>query len=127
MPDYVNVYDVPARLQLIRRIPAWDNLVEIPLSSRSWDGSVYKSPNSYADAHVIYSRHAKTRKLFAVFLSTSGVITLQSGENVTSARRTDGYFIEAGDGMNDLNIADNTIRIISSLNVNKGYIITTDK
>jgi hypothetical protein len=43
MPDYMNVYEVPARLQLIRRIPAWDNLAGIPLSARSWDGSVYRS------------------------------------------------------------------------------------
>ncbi len=125
MPDYMNVYEVPARLQLIRRIPAWDNSVGIPLASRSWDGSIYRSPNSYADANVIYSHHPKTGKLFAVFLDASGVVTLQPGETVTSVQRTDGFFIEAGDGMADLRISGNTINIISPLNLNKGYVITT--
>jgi hypothetical protein len=56
-----------------------------------------------------------------------GVITLVSGEHVTSAQKADGFFIEAGDGINDLNVVGNTIGLKSSSNVNRGYIITVKR
>ena len=54
-------------IQLLRAIPNWDNLTNAV--NRSWDGAVYSSSQSYADQAIVYSRHPKTGKLFAVFRS----------------------------------------------------------
>jgi hypothetical protein len=70
----------------------------------------------------MYSRHPKTGKLFAVFLTLSGVITLNTGEKVTSVERTDGFFIESGDGSADVNIVGNEITLKNRDNIGKGYI-----
>ncbi|WP_347275231.1 hypothetical protein, partial [Candidatus Kuenenia sp.] len=124
MPDFGSITKVDSRLKLIRCIPNWDNLNNVPLSERSWDGSVYQSTKSYADSDVMYSYHPKTGKLFAVFLTLSGAITLNAGETATSVQRTDGYFIESVDGGADVSIVGNEIRLKSKDNIGKGYIFT---
>ncbi|QII12859.1 exported protein [Candidatus Kuenenia stuttgartiensis] len=121
---FKSITEVSPRLKLIRCLPNWDNLNNVPLSERSWDGSVYQSTNSYAGSDVMYSRHPKTGKLFAVFLTLSGVITLNAGETATSVQRTDGYFIESGDGSADVGIVGNEISLKSKDNIGKGYIFT---
>ena len=50
---------------------------------------------SHIDQDVMYSRHWKTGKLFAVFNTTNGVINLKPGERVQSVQRVDGYFVES--------------------------------
>ena len=115
---------VSPSLKLIRVLPNWDNLNNITLASRSWNGNVYQSAKSYASSDMIHSRHWKTGKLFGVFLTTAGFIKLNSGEAVTSTQRTDGYFIESGDGSADVSIVGNEIRLKSFTNINKGYIFT---
>lgn len=125
MPNYQNVYEVPARLQLIRVIPGWDNLNQVPLAQRAWNGDRYSSPNSYADADVIYSQQPVTNKIFAVFLNGSGRVKLPQSESLVSVMKTDGLFIETDSGMNDIEYANNEIRLTSSQGLGKGYIITT--
>ena len=116
---------ITASQKLIRCLPNWDNLTNVPLASRSWNGSVYQSTRSYASSDVIYSRHWKTDKLFAVFLTTNGTINLNTGETVTSTFRVSSdYFVETTDGSSDVTIGASTIQIISSANLNKGYIFT---
>ncbi len=124
MPDFQSITEVYPRLKLIRCLPNWDNLNNVPLSERSWDGMVYQSTKSYAGSDVMYSRHPKTGKLFAVFLTMSGAITLNAGETVTSVGRTDGFFVESGDGSVDVNITGNEIRLKSRKEIGKGYIFT---
>jgi len=140
MTNFTEITKVYPRLKLIRVIPSWDNLNNIPLASRSWNGSVYQSRTSsgnlqsYINSDVLYSRHWKTGKLFAVFNSTNGVITLKAGETALSTQRVDGYFIEAGDGSADVNIVGNTIKLKSGFTVavdtsngqvmGNGYIFT---
>jgi len=119
-----NIHEVQAGIQLLRIISLWDNMANVPLSSRSWNGAVYQSTNSYADMDIIYSRHPDTGKLFVVFLETSGVVRLRSGESVTSVQRTDDFFIESGNGISDVNINGDEVRLLSSSNTNKGYILT---
>ena len=127
MPDYLNISEVPARLQLIRMLPSWDNLVNVPLTERSWDGNIYKSPNSYADSNIIYSRHPDTGKIFAVFLNTAGKIKLLEKEPVNSVYRTDSFFIETEDGSSDVQIINGEIKLIDSAGIGKGYIISTTR
>ena len=124
MPDFKSITNVYPRLKLIRCLPNWDNLNNVPLSERSWDGSVYQSTKSYAGSDVMYSYHPKTGKLFAVFLTLSGAITLNTGETATSVQRTDGYFIESWDGSVDVSVVGNEIRLNSPDNIGKGYIFT---
>src|SRR3990170_5124335 len=124
MPDFKSIAKVYPRLKLIRCLPNWDNLNNVPLTDRSWDGSVYHSTKSYVSSDVMYSRHPKTGKLFAVFLTLSGIITLNAGETVTSVERTDGFFVESGDGSADVNITGNEIRLKSRKDIGKVYIFT---
>src|SRR3990170_8104433 len=124
MPDFKSIAKVYPRLKLIRCLPNWDNLNNVPLTDRSWDGSVYQSTKSYVSSDVMYSRHPKTGKLFAVFLTLSGAVTLNAGESVTSVQRTDGFFIESGDGSNDVSVAGNEIRLKNRKNIGKGYVFT---
>ena len=133
-PYFSTIVNVYPRLKLIRCIPNWDNLNSISLSDRSWDGSVYQSTKSYISSDVLYSRHPKTGKLFAVFNTTNGVIKLNTGETVTSMQNTDAYFIESGDASADFDITGNEIRLKSSVTIDvdssnnqikgKGYIFT---
>ena len=114
MPGFTSITAVYPRLKLIRVIPNWDNLNNIPLVNRSWDGSVYQSAKdgklqSYINSDVMYSRHWKNGKIFAVFNTTNtinGKIKLNSGETVTSIQKTDGYFIETGDASSELTVTD---------------------
>ena len=115
MPGFNSITEVYPRLKLIRLIPNWDNLNNIPLANRSWDGSVYQSKTSsdslqsYISSDVMYSHHWKTGKIFAVFNTTNttqGKIKLNAGETITSLQKTDGYFIEAGDAASDLTVTD---------------------
>ena len=134
MPNFQSITDVYPRLKLIRCIPNWDNLNNVPLLNRSWDGNVYQSPKSYISSDVMYSRHPKTGKLFAVFLTTKGVIKLTTGEIVTSVRRADGFFMEAEDGALDVSIVGSEIRLKSGVTIDvdpsngqvigNGYIFT---
>lgn len=124
MPNYQNIWEVPARLQLIRVLPNWDNLTGVALADRAWDGDIYRSPNSYASPEVIYSRHPKTRKMFAVFLKKNGQIRLYPGEQVIEIRRTNGFFIEVEDGWEDVKISGRKIQCTSRTQLGNGYIIT---
>ena len=136
MLDFQSITEVYPRLKLIRCIPNWDNLNKIPLSERSWNGSAYQSTHegklqSYIDASLMYSRHWKTGKLFAVFNNANGRIQLNSGETVSSAYRVDGYFIETGADVksSDFNISGNQITMTRALTATEqaqgvGYIFT---
>ncbi|MFO0792852.1 MAG: LamG-like jellyroll fold domain-containing protein, partial [Candidatus Brocadiaceae bacterium] len=134
MPDFQSIADVYPRLKLIRCIPNWDNLNNVPLLNRSWDGNIYQSPKSYISSDVMYSYHPKTGKLFAVFLTTKGVIKLNTGEKVISVKRADDFFLEAEDGASDVNIVGSEITLKSGVAINvdasngqvmgNGYIFT---
>src|SRR5574337_1225790 len=134
IPNFQRITDVYPRLKLIRCIPNWDNLNNVPLNYRSWDGSVYQSTKSYISGDVIYSRHPKTGKLFAVFNTTNGVIKLNTGETVTLVQRTDDFFIETMDASADFDITGDEIRLKNSVSIavdssngqikGNGYIFT---
>ena len=129
--SWTSIKQVYPRLKLIKCIPNWDNLTNVPLGSRSWNGSVYQSTNSYISSDVMYSRHWKTGKLFAVFNTTNGVINLKPGETALSAYGVDGYFIEAGSDVKsgDFSISGNQITLTRALTATEqaqgaGYIFT---
>ncbi len=109
--DYRHVHEMPAWLQLVRVVPNWDNLARVELRERTWDGSVYRSPNGVMDGHVIGARNPYTGKIFVVFLDGRGVFTLRPGESVVSIRRADPWFGEGEDGSADLEVRDGTIRL----------------
>ena len=127
MPGYKNVYEVPARLQLVRRVGNWDNLNNVPLTSRSWDGSVYQSPLSRIDSTVIYSSHPDSGKIFAVWLSPEGKIDLPKKAILVSVFRTDSLFVETSNGKEDIELIDHRVKLINNHGVGKGYILTIKK
>lgn len=95
-------------LQILRAIPNWDNLLDIPVpefdspqpdDQRKWDinNLVYQSINSYASKDVIYSRHFDTGELFIVFKSLMGEVALKPSESVVSAEFVGKYFERNGE------------------------------
>ena len=124
MPGYRKISEVPARLQLVRRVPAWDNLNEIPRAKRFWAGGVYSSPMSGMDGKVIWSTHPKSGKIFAVWLEPDGVVKLPSTAKVAAVHRTNGLFMETSNGRGDVEVAGATIRLTNREGLGKGYIIS---
>jgi len=136
--DFVSIMDVWPRLKLIRCIPAWDNLHEVPLGDRSWNGTVYESTKngrlqSHIDPDVMYSRHPKNGNLFAVFNTTQGIINLHPGEVVTDVQSVDALFMEAGSAFGDFDSVNGQIVLKSSVVIERhtdgqtkgrGYIFT---
>lgn len=136
MPNFQDIRDVYPRLKLVRCVPNWDNLSKVPLASRSWDGGVYESDQSYLSRDIIYSRQPKTGKLFVVFLTHQGAVRLAPNERVVSVSRADGYFQEAGDGRSDMNWMGQELRLKSSVSIavadggeimGNGYVIVVDR
>ncbi|TWU52580.1 Dispase autolysis-inducing protein precursor [Candidatus Brocadiaceae bacterium B188] len=122
--DFRGITKVPARLKLIRCLPNWDNLNSVSLYDREWNGEVYQSTKSYASSDIIYSRHPKSGKVFAVFLTPSGVVKLNADETVTSVRCTNSFFVESGDGSDDVTVVGDEIRLENKDQVGRGYIFT---
>ncbi len=108
-------------VQLLRAIPNWDNLVGA--TSRSWNGAVYSSSNSYTDSTVVYSRHPKTGKLFVVFRSETAVLSLRTSETVVNVYCVDDLFIERGDCAGHFAVDDSEVRLAGSGQLNQGYIV----
>jgi hypothetical protein len=84
--------------QLLREIPNWDNLMAIPLSSRSYSSNLkkYTSPNSYFSPGIVYSRNPASSELFVVYRNRSYSMTLRPGEKILSATYADHLFRNTG-------------------------------
>ncbi len=125
--SYTDITQLPAWLKLIRCIPGWDNLRQIPFVARVWDGFVYQSTYSYISSNIIYSRHPKTDKIFVVYLTTNGILTIGENEQIFSIQKTDEYMVESENGYSDFIITGNQLKIKNGINTNKCYIITTQQ
>ena len=124
MPVYGSMKDVPARLKLIRVLPNWENINSTPITSRTWNGVVYKSPNAYASDSAISVIQPKTGKQFIVFLKSTAVVNLPAGKTVKSISLTDGLFRETSDAKADFIITtDNKIKPLSSAVLEGCYIV----
>jgi hypothetical protein len=123
MPGFKSIREVPARLKLIRVLANWENLNQTPMKERSWDGTVYKSPNSFASPDVIAVKQPETGKLFVVFLSENGKVEIPKGKKVAAIYKTDDLFIENGDATGEILIQDNVLMIKELDCLGKGYII----
>lgn len=146
-----SIVDVYPRLKLIRVIPNWDNLRNIPLTLRSWNNDsnnpIYQSyqnatkatPLSYFDQNIMYSRHWKNNKLFAVFNSNSTPIRIALNESIVSIKCVDDYFIETTDCSADFQVSSSaTAKVITRISAaafptgaddqskGVGYIITVN-
>lgn len=111
-------------VQLSRAIPNWDNLVNA--TGRTWNAStfVYSSSNSHADPNIIYGRQWKNGKLFVVWNTIAGKITLRSGETINSVKCTNSIFVETTDCTSHVTQTGNQVSLNNSANVGKGYVIT---
>ncbi|MFZ4724246.1 MAG: hypothetical protein ACOYMD_02255 [Paludibacter sp.] len=123
MPVYGSMKDVPARLKLIRVLPNWENINVTPISSRTWNGVVYKSPNAYASDSAISVIQPKTGKQFIVFLKSTAVVDLPAGKTVKSISLTDGLFREATDAKADFIITTDKIKPTASAVLDQCYIV----
>lgn len=123
MPGFKSIREVPARLKLIRVLANWENLNQTPMKERSWDGTVYKSPNAFASPDVIAIKQPETEKLFVVFLTENGKVEIPKGKKVVSIYQTDDLFIENGDTAKDVVIKSNVLMIKELQCLEKGYIV----
>ena len=110
-------------LQLIRAVPNFDNLAEVPLSARTYNpaSQTYNSPNSHASPSVVYSRNPVNREMYAVFLRTTGTITLRPNEYVASAVYANDVFnTTTGNAIGCLRRGSGTVTLICSTRVGQG-------
>ncbi|MGY6215316.1 hypothetical protein ACW73L_09150 [Methylolobus aquaticus] len=110
-------------LQLLRAIPNFDNLAEVPLTARFFNAAslTYTSPNSYASPSVVYSRNPINGEMYAVFLRTTGAITLRSNEYVASAVYTNPVFDNTtSNAIGCLRRGSGTVSLICSSRVGQG-------
>ncbi len=123
MPDFKNIKEVPPRLKLIRMISNWENRNGTFLSARRWNGSVYQSKNAFASADVISALQPGTKRLFVVFLTLQGSLTISGKQKVVGIFRTDDLFIENNNGEDDFNVTQSSIKPRNTNCLNKGYIV----
>ena len=123
MPAFQNIKEVPARLQLVRAIPNWENLHNIPLADRKWDGETYSSPKAYISKDVIYAIQPRTNRLFVVFLNESASATIPDSHLSASIYPTDQLFHENSNPISDIRINGNKITLSASGKIGVGYIL----
>lgn len=119
MPAFQSITEVYSRLKLIRCVPNWDNLNNIPLSQRSWDGQFYRSPNSYISSNLIYSKHWKTQEIYIVFNTNIESITLPGNPDI---KRVDVFFIPTVSGLSDFNKVGDVYTLKSTVTIPIGGI-----
>lgn len=127
MPAFKTIKDVPARLQLVRAIPNWENLHRTPIEERVWDGEVYSSPKAYISADVIYAVQPRTDRLFVVFLTPEASVTIPESHTTAKVYPTDQMFCESDSPVSDIRIDGNSISLASPQGVGVGYILKNDK
>ena len=121
------------QLTLSRLLVNWQNLAMIPISSRTWDAvnQVYDSQNGHADRDIIYGKEPRSGKYFTVWVNKSGMMKLQKGEKIVSARAANEYYEENGanssDATSSLITNQETITLSGSGKLNQCYIITVSK
>lgn len=123
IPNYQSITEVPARLKLVRLVPNWDNLANISLTERTFDDGIYKSPNSMISPDVIYTRLPGGKKIYVVFLTTDGRISLNDGEAVSSVKLANEFFEETINAETDLSIVSDIIKVAPATKLGVTYII----
>jgi len=99
-------------LQLLRAVPNWDNIAEIPLDDRIWENKSYQSSNSYASPKVIYSKNPMNNEMYVVFRSMDGTVELPSGEKIEAAYFVDEMFKKTNeDALLALDVNNSTLRL----------------
>lgn len=97
-------------LQLLRAIPNWDNLWDIPVppfqdppaaGQRSWKDWIYTSDKSYASKAVIYSISPFNRELYVVFREPGAKVDLK-GARIRAAWWVDDWFCTTDESAMDL-------------------------
>lgn len=80
-------------MQLLRVIPNWDNLANIPLSQRTYDSinNIYTSPNSSFSNSVVSSLNPINLEEYIVFNDTTSSINLNNA-NINNAYFVDAFF-----------------------------------
>lgn len=116
---------------LIFAISLWDNVRNIPLTSReagTYDNGsyYYKSPYSHVDSTIIYSRHAENDNIYARWLEKDAVITLREGESLGNVWCANGLWQKCFPCNAAVEQVDNTIVLKADHNHENGYIIEID-
>lgn len=123
MPAYQSIREVPARLQLVRVIPNWENLHRTPLAERTWDGETYASPKAFISKDIIYAIQPRTNKLFVVFLKANVSVEIPDSHLFANVYGTNNIFRENSDTSSDIRINGNKITLTNASNIEKGYIL----
>ena len=107
---------------LLTALPNWENKNEA--QNRQYDNGAisYQSLISRANREIVHSINPTDHKTYTVFLSANAQLPLNNRQ-VVSIKRTDNIWQEQGNGNNDFEVIDNTLKLKSADNVNRGYII----
>lgn len=140
-PGFGSISQMPARLKLVKAIPVWENILNVPLEKRKWDGKTYESPTARISSGAYSGLQPETDKLFFVFLSADGKAKIPEGYEAGPIYLADGLFREIRplfdnpkssyqrtlqDGRT-MKIENSEIRPTASYIINNGYIMYLKK
>lgn len=140
-PGFGSISQMPARLKLVKAIPVWENILNVPLEKRKWDGKTYESPTARISSGAYSGLQPETDKLFFVFLSADGKAKIPEGYEAGPIYLADGLFREIRplfdnpkssyqrtlqDGRT-MKIENSEIRPTASYIINNGYIMHLKK
>jgi hypothetical protein len=96
IPDFQSIQTVWPRLKLLRVLPNWDNLNNMPLSARIASGigssttltydSEYLDAKTHIDNHVYYGTHWLNKDIYACFVGDGATSAIYG--SVTTPQRT---------------------------------------
>lgn len=113
-------------MQLLRSLPNWDNLAQVPLTNRKFDAinNVYSSTISSFSNHVIKGLNPINNELYLVFLDNTGKIDI-SGQKIVSAKFVDALFnLTKEDALSCLTQSNNVLTLNCADHIGRGIRIT---
>jgi len=124
MPNYKSISEVPPRLKLIRLLTNWEDRNGTAVAARTWDGTTYKSKTATASPDVIALNKPGTQKIYVVFLTMQGKVSLPAGKSIATISQTDNFYAESGNGSVDIASQNKILKPKKSDCLGKGYVIT---
>lgn len=113
-------------MQLLRVIPNWENIANVPLQSRSFDQNtyVYNSPRNYFSRNVIKGWNPINNEIYLVFNNMKEGLNLKD-KQINSAYFVDDFFNKTNNSaMSCLNKQNQTITFTCSTDIGRGIRLT---
>ncbi|MDF1690465.1 MAG: hypothetical protein P1U35_12740 [Cycloclasticus sp.] len=116
-------------MQLLRAIPNWENLANVPLDLRKYDKNenIYFSPNSRFSIDSIQGVNPLNNEVYVVFRATTGKIHLLEKQIESAYFVNENFNTTSEDALPCLSANNGKISFLCADKIDKGIRITTTK